>query len=164
MQYYDADPLSPYSSDHSFTCQNISMVTATVDDHKLAEFVLEVPRSIQDKIREKTSTFADFREGTIEYYVQYSSQATWPELAGRLYWEKCGEALAAARKFIKRTPGNCMYIWPDQLNKLLHEFTRSNFWANRKKIYLSWVELMYSRVVFVFYLDSLVLDSHTSLS
>ena len=29
---------------------------------------------------------------------------------------------------------------------------------------LSWVELMYSRVVFVFYLDSLVLDSHISLS
>ena len=27
----------------------------------------------------------------------------------------------------------CMYIRPDQLNKLLHGFARSNFWANRKK-------------------------------
>ena len=25
------------------------------------------------------------------------------------------------------------YIRPDQFNKLLHGFARSNFWANRKK-------------------------------
>ena len=62
---------------------------------------------------------------------------------------------------IKRVP--CR---PDQLNKLLHGFARFNFWANRRKnlIKLGLVELMYSRVVFVFYLDSLVLDIHISLA
>ena len=85
------------------------MVTATVDDDRLAEYILQVPYSIRNEIREKTSTSADFREGVIEYYVQYSSQATWAELAGELYYEKYGEALAAARRFIKRTPGKCVY-------------------------------------------------------
>ena len=96
-------------SDHSFTRQNISMVTATDDDYTLAS-VLQVPYSIRDEIREKTSTSADFRDGTIEYYVQYSPRATWTELAGRLYCIKCGKALAADRRFIKRTPGKCVYI------------------------------------------------------
>ena len=26
-----------------------------------------------------------------------------------------------------------LYVRPDQLNKLLHGFARSNFWVNRKK-------------------------------
>ena len=86
------------------------MVTATVDDYKLAEFILQVPGSIQYEIREKTSTSADFREGAIEYYIQYSPRATWAELAGRLYLMECGEALAAARRYIERTPGKCVYI------------------------------------------------------
>ena len=107
---HDADPLSPYSSDHSFTRQNISMVTATVhNDNRLADDILRVPYSIRDEIREKTSASADFREGAIEYYVQYSPQVTWPELAGELYYRECGKALAAATRFIKRTPGKCVY-------------------------------------------------------
>ena len=93
------------------------MVTATVNnDRRLAYDVLRVPGSIQaeitiqNEIRKKTSTSADFRAGVIEYYVQYSPRATWPELAGELYFQECGEALAAARRFIKRIPGNCVYI------------------------------------------------------
>jgi hypothetical protein len=85
------------------------MVTDTVDD-KLAGYILRVPDSILAEIREKISTSADFREGAIEYYIQYSPRATWRELAGRLYYRECHEALAAARLFIKRTPGKCMCI------------------------------------------------------
>ena len=89
------------------------MVTATVnDDDRLAKNILQVPYTIREEIREKTSTSADFREGAIEYYVQYSPRATWTELAGRLYYWECGEALAAARRFIKRTPGKCVYNIP----------------------------------------------------
>ena len=105
MTVHDVDPLSPYSSDHSFTHQNISMVTATVDNNKLPVDILDVPVSIHYTISEKTSTSADFREGVIEYYIQYSPHATWAELAGRLYYWECVEALAAARRFIRRTPG-----------------------------------------------------------
>ena len=85
------------------------MVTATVDDVILAYNILHVPLSIRHKIRGKTSTSADFREGVIEYYIQYSPYASWAGLAGDLYFSKCGEALAAARRFIKKTPGKCVY-------------------------------------------------------
>ena len=98
-----ADPLSPYSLDHSFTRQNISMVTATLDNHQLAYDILYVPSSIQAEI---SSTSADFREGVIEYYAQYSPRATWGELAGLLYDKECHEALARVKRLIKRTPGN----------------------------------------------------------
>ena len=84
------------------------MVAATVDDDKLAEYILQVPESIQKEIREKTFTSADFREGVIEYYAQYSPKSTWDKLAGRFYRWECGEALAAARRFIKETPGKCV--------------------------------------------------------
>ena len=83
------------------------MVTATVHDGDLARYILLVPDSIL--IRGKMSTSADFRERAIEYYIQYSPYATWAGLAGRLYYKECGEALAAARRFIKRTPGKCVY-------------------------------------------------------
>ena len=86
------------------------MVTATVDDNTLVEYILQVPYSILNEIRRKTSTSADFREGAIEYCVQYSPRATWTELAGQLYRQEYGEALAVARRFIKRTPGKCVYI------------------------------------------------------
>ena len=105
---HDADSLSPYSSDQNLICQNISMVTATLDDGELAVDILQVPRSIRDEIR---STSADFREGAIEYYAQYSPRATcWGDLAGQLYYMEYGGALAAARRFIKTTPGKCVYI------------------------------------------------------
>ena len=107
------------SSDHSFTHQNIYMVTATVNDDDRLANVLQVPRSIREEIREKTSTSADFREGAIEYYIQYSPQATWCQLAGQLYFEECGEALAAARRFIKRAPGKCVYIYLYPVTMLL---------------------------------------------
>ena len=85
------------------------MVTATVDDNKLVDDILFMPGFILDEIREKTSTSADFRAGVIEYYIQYSPYATWAGLAGELYYKEYGEALAAARRFIKRTPGKCVY-------------------------------------------------------
>ena len=83
------------------------MVTATLDNYDLAN-ILKVPTTILDEIRKKPSTFADVRERVMEYGVQYSPRATWAELAGELYRRKRGEALAAARKFVKRTPGKCV--------------------------------------------------------
>ena len=85
------------------------MVTATVKDGKLEDYILRVPVSIQNKIRKKTSTSAEYRERIIEYYHQYSPYASWSDLAGWLYCWECPEALAAARRFIKRTPGKCVY-------------------------------------------------------
>ena len=85
------------------------MVTATVKDGKLEDYILHVPVSIQNEIRKKTSSSAEYRERVIEYYHQYSPYANWGDLAGWLYYRECPEALAAARRFIKRTPGKCVY-------------------------------------------------------
>ena len=100
--------MSPYSLDHSFTRQNISMVTATIKDDQLG-YCLDVPSSKQREIREKTSTPAEYREGLINYFIQYSPYATWSDLSGRLYYNKYPEAVAAARRFIRRTPGKYEY-------------------------------------------------------
>ena len=98
------------------------MVTATVnDDDRLAEYILQVPSSIGGEIGEKTSTSADFREGVMKYYIQYSPQATWAELAGQLYYFQYHEALAAARRYIKRTPGKCVYSASSNVNCSLVE-------------------------------------------
>ena len=84
------------------------MVTATLKDDQLG-YCLHVPSSKRDEIREKTSTSAEYREGLINYFIQYSPYATWSDLSGQLYSEECPEAVAAARRFIKRTPGKCVY-------------------------------------------------------
>lgn len=84
------------------------MVTATLTDDQLGD-CLQVPYAIQDEIREKASTSVEYRERVIEYAIQYSPYATWGDLAGQLYYRECPEALAAARRFIKRTPGKCVY-------------------------------------------------------
>ena len=86
------------------------MVTATVKDHQLGD-CLRVPSSKRDEISAKTSTFAEYREGLINYFIQYSPYATWSDLSGRLYYNECPEAVAAARRFIKRTPGKCVYTF-----------------------------------------------------
>ena len=84
------------------------MVIATVKDHQLGD-CLDVSPSKRFEIREKTSTSAEYREGLINYFIQYSPYATWNDLSGRLYYYECPEAVAAARRFIKKTPGKCVY-------------------------------------------------------
>ena len=84
------------------------MVTATVEDDQL-QHCLQVPYTIRDEIRKKTSTSAKYRGRVIEYAINYSPCATWSDLAGELYYWECSEALAIARRFIKRTPGKCVY-------------------------------------------------------
>ena len=84
------------------------MVIATVKDDRLGDCV-RVPSSKQNKIREKTSTSAEYREGLINYFIQYSPYATWSDLSGELYFREYPEAVAAARRFIKRTSGKCVY-------------------------------------------------------
>ena len=84
------------------------MVIATVRDGQLGGY-LDVPSSKLREIREKTSTSAEYREELINYFIQYSPYATWGDLSGRLYQYECPEAVAAARRFIKRTPGKCVY-------------------------------------------------------
>ena len=46
----------------------------------------------------------------IEYFIKYSSYASWSRLAGGLYRYEKHEALSAARKFIKGTVGKCVYV------------------------------------------------------
>ena len=49
------------------------------------------------------------RSEMINYFIKYSSYASWSLLAGRLYYCEEDEALSTARKFIKATVGKCVY-------------------------------------------------------
>ena len=82
------------------------MVTATLNDEQLG---FRVPLTISDKIRVNSSSSAEYRERVIDYYIQFSPHATWSGLAEQLYANEYTEALAAAKRFIKRTPGKCVY-------------------------------------------------------
>ena len=86
------------------------MVTATVEDDKLGEDILRVPYDKQEEIHAKTSLTAEYREGLINYFIQYSPYASWSDLSGRLYYREYLEAVAAARKLIKRTPGKYVFM------------------------------------------------------
>ena len=65
-----------------------------------------MPGTIQDDMKKKTSTSAEYRKKIIEYYIQYSPGATWSSLTGGLYYWECPKAVVAAKRFIKKTPGN----------------------------------------------------------
>ena len=84
------------------------MVTATIKDDQLGR-CLDVSYSKRREIRENTSTSAEYREGLIYDFIQESPYASWSDLSGRLYEYEYPEAVAAARRFIKRTPGKCVY-------------------------------------------------------
>ena len=86
-------------------------MTATVKlkDNELGYWILDVPLSKCHEIHQQSSTAAQEREGLIRYFFNYSEYASWSYLAGRLYWREHHEALSAARRFIKRAPGRCVY-------------------------------------------------------
>ena len=90
--------------DSSFNYLNISTVTAVIRDDELGD-CLVVPGTIQDDMKKKTSTSAEYRKKIIEYYIQYSPGATWSSLTGGLYYWECPKAVVAAKRFIKKTPG-----------------------------------------------------------
>ena len=71
---------------------------------------LNIPRNKWEELRQQSSTTAEYRERLIDYFLKYSEDASWSDLAGRLYYYEQHEAVAAARKFIKGTPGKCVYI------------------------------------------------------
>lgn len=96
------DPLSPYSSDPSLTPENVTMVMETVDDFDIY-FILKMD----------VVSLQQFRGGksmAIDYFIKYSPYASWGYLAGRLYWKEEDAALSAARKFIKRKTGMCVFV------------------------------------------------------
>ena len=84
------------------------MTTASVEENKLGDDILWVPRSKLEEIQRQRSKY---RESLILYYMFYSPYASWTWLAGQLYYYKEHEALSAVKKFIKGTRGKCVYIY-----------------------------------------------------
>ena len=86
-------------------------MTAAVklENYDLGGEILDVPYLKCDEIHLQSSTDAQEREGLIHYFLNYSQYASWSGLASRLYYWENHEALSAARRFIKRAPGRCVY-------------------------------------------------------
>ena len=80
-----------------------------LENYELGLNILTVPLTKHNEIHQQSSTAAQEREGLIHYFLNYSEYASWSYLAGRLYWREHHEALSAARRFIKRAPGRCVY-------------------------------------------------------
>ena len=85
------------------------MATMTVKENNLGDS-LNIPRNKWEELQQQSSTTAEYRERLIDYFLKYSEYASWSDLAGLFYYKKQHEAVAAARRFIKGTPGKCVYI------------------------------------------------------
>ena len=116
------------------------MVTATINEDKLGN-CLRVPYYVGKEIREKTSTSAEYKVKVIEYYMHCSPHATWGDLAGKLYYMECPEALAVARRFFKRTLGKCVYNHSDVMSNSL--ISNVNCVLVVTKTVVSTIELFY---------------------
>ena len=90
--------------DPTLTHENVSKVTATLGEDKLAN-VLDVPLSKQKEFRQQSSTTVEYRKKVIDYFLKYSHLASWSDVSSRLYRWEHHEALAAVREFIKGTSG-----------------------------------------------------------
>ena len=84
------------------------MATVTVKENDL-ENSLAIPASKREELQQQSSTASEYREGLIDYFLKYSEFASWSGLASRLYSVEQHEAVAAARRFIKGTPGTVSY-------------------------------------------------------
>ena len=74
------------------------------------EFILAISVSKREELQQQSSTTAEYREGLIDYFLKYSEYASWSDLASWLYCYEQHEVVAAARRFIKGTPGKSVYI------------------------------------------------------
>ena len=75
------------------------------------EIALIIPKSKREELQQQSSTNTKYREGLIDYFLKYSELASWSDLAGRFYYYEQHEAVAAARRFIKGTPGECASVY-----------------------------------------------------
>ena len=82
-------------------------MTATVKrgSYELGDYILNVPFDRNKKIYQGSSSATEERERLIHYFLNYSQNASWSYLAGKLYYWGYDTALSEARRFIKGVPG-----------------------------------------------------------
>ena len=70
---------------------------------------LNIPPSVQDKIRENSRDDKQQRDESILYYLKFSpySMWGWGFLGGELHYWGEEDALTAAKAYIQRAPGTC---------------------------------------------------------
>ena len=93
-------------TDSSLTHSNLAAVLETVEVGLLWH-CLDVPFSVQDKLKQRCDNDEEHRNGLISWWLQSSPYAldSWKWLSGQLvYWEK-ESALAAAKRYVHQTPG-----------------------------------------------------------
>ena len=99
-------PFLPFS-DPSLTHSNLAAVMETVVEVGLLGECLRVPESVRKKLRQECDNDEEHKNELISWWLQYSLYAldSWKWLSGRLlYWEE-ESALAAAKRYIHKTPG-----------------------------------------------------------
>ena len=97
---------SPTCTDTSLTQSNVATVVDTVEV-ELLQNCLEAQTSVDDKTRELYDGLEQQRSQLVHYWKSVSPYASWTYLAGELYyWGQEESALAAAKRYFQRAPGD----------------------------------------------------------
>ena len=101
-----------FPSDFSLTHSNLAAVLETIEVTRLGGY-LNLSESVRKKLRKQRSDGMEHRNELISWWLQFSPYAldSWKWLSGQfLYWEE-ESALAAAKRYIHKSPGmiTCRY-------------------------------------------------------
>ena len=86
------------------------MAAVPLEDDELGYWIMMLPESKCKEMDQQSSSAVEERERLIHYYLNYSEYASWSHLAGRLYYRQHHDALSATMKFIKKKPGELIYV------------------------------------------------------
>ena len=105
----------PLSADPTLTIKNLCLVATSVWNwHKMGRYVsgLGVPFAVRDEIKTSSiyQTVEHEKEALLLYYLHNVPMASWPNVAGALYYMKEETALQAVKDYLKDTPAGQTFL------------------------------------------------------
>ena len=99
---------SSLCADLTLTINNLRLVTASLENwYDLGRYDsgLGVPRDVFNKIYTSNKTEEEKKEALLWYYLDNVPMASWPSVAGAVYFMKDKAGLKAVKNFLQHTPG-----------------------------------------------------------
>ena len=95
-----------FPSDASLTLPKVLAAVRTVRDVRtLGRYVLELPGTKRDEVRQQSASVEERREGLVKYYMDTHPNASWEGLGGRLLYVQEEAAMEEVKVHIKPTEG-----------------------------------------------------------
>ena len=99
---------SSLCADLTLTINNLRLVTASLENWDgLGHYDsgLGVPAGVCNKINTSYKSEDERKKALLRYYLDHVPMASWPSVAGALYFIKDKAALQAVKNFLQHTPG-----------------------------------------------------------